>query len=89
MAVKRQKRKHILTVYRPIVTVDRLNVSFRIERNQSVKAFLFLILKSTRLDPPTERAQNAGDGGGYSRGLSEPAILWITLRKQRNLAYFN
>ena len=64
MAVKRQKRKHFLTVHRPIVTADRRILSFRVERNQTVMAFLFLILKSICLDPPTERAPNASDGGG-------------------------
>jgi hypothetical protein len=46
MAVKRQKRKHYLTVHRPIVTVDRLKLTFWFEEFQAVKAFLFLILKS-------------------------------------------
>jgi hypothetical protein len=46
MAVKRQKRKHNLTVQRPIMTDDRLKLTFRFEEIQAVKAFLFLILKT-------------------------------------------
>jgi hypothetical protein len=57
MADNRQKRKRILSAHRPIVTVARLNVSLRIERNQTVNAFLFLILKgSFQSGPTTERA---------------------------------
>jgi hypothetical protein len=57
MAVKRQKRKHNLTVQRPIVTVDRLNVSLLIEGFQALTPFLFLILKSLiQLTPPPRNA---------------------------------
>jgi hypothetical protein len=66
MADNRQKRKPFLTVHRQIVTVDRLNLSFRIEPNQPLNAFPFLILKNSfRSGPTTERAARyAGDGGG-------------------------
>jgi hypothetical protein len=46
MAQQRQKRKLFLTLRRPIVTVDRLIVTFRIEGDQSVNAIPFLILKN-------------------------------------------
>jgi hypothetical protein len=58
MAVKRQKRKWNLTVHRPIVTVERTNVSFRIEVIQQVERFLFLILKSLSFFAPTPRYAN-------------------------------
>jgi len=59
MAVKRQKRKHYLSVPRLIVTVDRQKLSFRIERNQMVKAFFFLILKAA-FDPGRRRSAPQG-----------------------------
>jgi hypothetical protein len=66
MSEERQKRKGFLSVHRPIVTVDRTKLSFRIERIQSVKAFSFLILK-TRLDStPTPRHQVSAVGGGVA-----------------------
>jgi hypothetical protein len=66
MAVKRQKRKLFLTVHRPIVTVDRTNVSFRIERYQPVKAFPFLILKTPLDSTPPPRHQVSAVGGGVA-----------------------
>jgi hypothetical protein len=51
MAVKRQKRKHILTVRRLIETVDRLKLTFRIEEFQALEPFPFLILKSLFVSP--------------------------------------
>src|SRR6185437_2138791 len=66
MAVKRQKRKHVLTVHRPIVTVDRNNVSFPIERFQAVNGFLFLILKTPLLSTPPPRHQVSAVGGGVA-----------------------
>jgi len=55
MAVKRQKRKHILTVHRPIVTADRLKLTFRISRNQGLNGFPFLIPKSLNFFTPPPR----------------------------------
>jgi hypothetical protein len=46
MALFRQKRKLFLTVERPVVTVDRTNVSFASEEYQLVKPFPFLTLKN-------------------------------------------
>jgi len=55
--VKRQMRKCFLSAHRLIVTVNRPNLSFRFERNQTVKAFPFLILKNSfRSGPTPERA---------------------------------
>jgi hypothetical protein len=65
MADKRQKRKRFLSVYRLIVTVDRLNLSFPIERFQQVEPFLFLILKST--------FSSGADGGARSDALATAA----------------
>jgi hypothetical protein len=45
MADTRQYGNLYLTVHRPIVTVDYLKLSFRIERNQALTWFPFLILK--------------------------------------------
>jgi len=75
MAEDRQKRKLLLSLHRPIVTVDRQIVTFRFERFQRVEGFSFLILKNTCPKPPTERAQNAGDGGGISRSGRMPGAL--------------
>jgi hypothetical protein len=59
MAVKRQKRKHNLTVQRPIVTVDRLKLTFRIEEFQALEPFPFLILKSLFFLPRRRAMQMA------------------------------
>jgi len=64
MAVKRQKRKHFLTLRRPIVTFDRLKLTFRIEEIQALEPFLFLILKSLFFFAPTPRTQVSAVGGG-------------------------
>jgi hypothetical protein len=55
MAEERQKRKHILTVRRLIVTVDRLKLTVRITVFQTLEAFLFVILKSLSLFAPPPR----------------------------------
>jgi len=52
-------RKPFLSANRPIVTVDRLNVSFRIQWNQTLTPFLFLILNSTPSNPTPKRVSNA------------------------------
>jgi hypothetical protein len=62
----RQRRKQFLTVHRPIVTVDRTNVSFRIEGNQMVERFPFLILKTPSLSTPPPRHQVSAVGGGVA-----------------------
>jgi hypothetical protein len=72
MAVKRQTRKHFLSAYRPILSVDRLNLSFRLEEFQAVAPFLFLILKSLFFFAPVPR--NA-----------ERTVLWITFQKETKL----
>ena len=77
MAEDRQKRKWFLSLHRPIVTVDRQIVTFRIERFQAVDGFPFLILKNTYPKPPTERAQNAGDGGGNLTVAQNALAVWI------------
>jgi hypothetical protein len=59
LADDRQKRKRFLTPNRPFVTLYRLNLSFRIQRNQAVTPFPFLVLKTPRLNPPTERVPKA------------------------------
>jgi hypothetical protein len=59
MAVKRQKRKYILTAQRPIVAVDRRILSFRIEEFQALAHFLFLILKIA-FDPGRRRSAPQG-----------------------------
>jgi hypothetical protein len=41
------------------VTLHRLNLSFRIQRNQTVTPFLFLILKTLSLNPPLARVSKA------------------------------
>jgi hypothetical protein len=64
MAVKRQKRKHFLTLRRQIVTVDRLKVTFRIEGFQALTSFSFLILKSQFKLPRRRAIQLSAVGGG-------------------------
>jgi hypothetical protein len=87
MAVNRQKRKHYLSVHRLIVTVDRQKLSFRIERNQTVTPFLFLILK-TAFDPGRRRSAPQGtlataaarwDRREPLRTSERRVNLWITL----------
>jgi hypothetical protein len=66
LAHDRQKRKSFLSVNRPFVTLDRPKLSFRIQRNQSVTPFSFLVLKSPSIETADgARIQSAGDGGGY------------------------
>jgi hypothetical protein len=64
IALKRQKRKQILTVHRPIVTVDRLKLTFRIEEFQVLGPFPFLILKSLFFLPRRRAMQLSAVGGG-------------------------
>jgi hypothetical protein len=64
MAVKRQKRKHNLTVQRPIVTVDRPKLTFWIKEFQALAPFLFLILKSLFFLPRRRAMQLSAVGGG-------------------------
>jgi hypothetical protein len=59
LADERQKRKSFLSVNRTFLTVDRLNLSFRIEGFQRVEVFPFLITKKPSLKPSTERAPTA------------------------------
>jgi hypothetical protein len=57
------------------LTVGRLKLTFRIEGNQNLTGFLFLILKNSfSMRPTPERAARyAGDGGGNSILASTPA----------------
>jgi hypothetical protein len=48
LADERQKRKSFLSVNRTFLTVDRLNLSFRIERFQRVEVFPFLTTKNPK-----------------------------------------
>jgi hypothetical protein len=64
MAVKRQKRKHNLTVQRPIVTVERPKLTFLIEEFQGLEPFPFLILKSLFFLPRRRAMQLSAVGGG-------------------------
>jgi hypothetical protein len=59
LADSRQKRKHFLSVNRTFLTVDRQNLSFRIEGFQRVEPFPFLITKKPSLKPSPERAPTA------------------------------
>jgi len=59
MADNRQERKGILSVHRPIVTVDRLKLTFWIEEFQILAAFRFLILK-TAFDQGQRRSAPQG-----------------------------
>jgi hypothetical protein len=80
LADERQKRKQFLSVNRTFLTVDRLNLSFRIEGFQRVEPFPFLTTKNPRPNPPPERVPNsAGEGGG----------CWILLREDRNAVLSN
>jgi hypothetical protein len=55
LADARQNRKHFLSVNRTFLTVDRLNLSFRIEPFQMVKPLPFLITKNPSLKPSPQR----------------------------------
>jgi hypothetical protein len=79
MADNRQKRKRFLSARRPILTLDRPNLSLRLEQNQTVKAFPFLILKT--LDHSTRRRamQLSAVGGGVVPRSKELGTLWITV----------
>ena len=52
-------RKSFLSVNRTSLTVDRLNLSFRIEGFQRVEGFPFLTTKNPKADPPPERVPTA------------------------------
>jgi hypothetical protein len=56
-----------LTVDDHELSVCGQKLSVAVQKNQRVKSFLFLILKSQPTRPAAERAQNAGDGGGPMR----------------------
>ena len=55
MADNRQKRKPFLSANRTFLTVDRQNLSFRIEQFQRVEPVLFLITKNLPLKPSPQR----------------------------------
>jgi hypothetical protein len=79
MALFRQKRKRFLSVHRPIVTVDRTNVSFAIEVYQAVKPFPFLILKNgLPPTPPTERAPGRWRRRRVATAAQKRSGPWIT-----------
>jgi hypothetical protein len=59
LADERQKRKHFLSAKRTFLTVDRLNLSFRIEGFQRVEGFPFLTTKKPKANPTPERVPTA------------------------------
>jgi hypothetical protein len=56
--------QRFLAVEKHKLSVLGQKLSVAVYINQSLKPFLFLILKRSLETPPPERAQNAGDGGG-------------------------
>lgn len=59
MAQDRQKRKPFLSADRTFLTVDCQNMSFRIERFQTVRPLVFLTIKKHGLNPPPQRVDTA------------------------------
>ncbi len=65
-------RKSFLSVNRPFVTLDRPKLSFRIQRNQRVTPFPFLILKRLLLESDAgARVRSAGAGDGFHITLQD------------------
>ena len=72
MADERQKRKHFLSVNRTFLTVDRLNLSFRIEGFQRVEPFPFIITKKPLPEAVAgARPNSAGAGDGIHQSFSK------------------
>jgi hypothetical protein len=65
LADERQKRKSFLSLNRTFLTVDRLNLSFRIEGFQRVDGFPFLTTKNPKPIRRRARFEHAGEGGGF------------------------
>lgn len=77
LAHDRQKRKGFLTVKRRDLTVDRQNLSFPIQQNQTVDPFPFLTIKNPSSIPtparaPTAQAKAAGIGPYFLRPRPTP-----------------
>src|SRR5690348_3626534 len=64
-------RKPFLTVSRPILTLDRRNLSFLIEGNQLVAGLPLLTMNTQLLAHRRARTNSAGEGGGHSSPLFE------------------